>query len=137
MLFSIHIDIITIGKERLIFLPKIKIKYELKSNGDIIKKELLGIQRNKTIVFKDDNFSINITVLNNNIIMKRDNKDTCLTIFLGNITKGTYLLKGYNKQVDIDIKLQKKQITDNMIYFKYKSNDNKVEYKLYYEVIPC
>lgn len=118
-------------------MPKIKINYELKSNNDIIKKELLGIKRKETIIFQDDTVLTNITISNNNIIIKRDSSDTCLTIFLGDITKGTYLLKDYNKQIDIDISLKEKQVTNNMIYFKYKSNDNKVEYKLYYEVIPC
>lgn len=119
----------------LIFLPKIKIKYKLKSGDDIIKKELLGIKRNEVLTFKDDDFLTNITTRDNNIIIKRDNNDTCLTIFLGDIAKGTYILKEYNKQIDFNIDLHKKQITHNMIYFEYEGNDNKVEYELYYEVI--
>ena len=118
-------------------MPKIKIKYELKSNDDIIKKELLGIKRKETIIFNDDNILTNITISNDNIIVKRDNNESCLTICLGNINKGTYFLKEYNKQIDIDINFKEKQVTDNMIYFRYESNDNKIEYKLYYEVISC
>ncbi len=116
-------------------MPKIKIKYKLKSGDDIIKKELLGIKRNEVLTFKDDDFLTNITTRDNNIIIKRDNNDTCLTIFLGDIAKGTYLLKEYNKQIDFNVDLHKKQITHNMIYFEYEGNDNKVEYELYYEVI--
>lgn len=116
-------------------MPKIKIKYKLKSGDNIIKKELFGIKRNEALIFKDDDFLTNITTRDNNIIIKRDNKDTCLTIFLGDIAKGTYLLKDYNKQIAFDIDLYKKQITHNMIYFEYESNDNKVGYELYYEVI--
>lgn len=135
LLFCIHIDIITIGKERLIFLPKIKIKYELISNGDITKKEILGLKRDKTIIYKENNLTTSINILNDNIIMKRDDNETSLTINLGKENNATYFVKSFQKSFLIDINLYKKEITNNMIYFKYKSNDQITEYKLEYEVI--
>lgn len=117
-------------------MPKVKIKYELISNGDITKKEILGLKRDKTIIYKENNLTTSINLLNDNIIMKREDNETSLTITLGNENKAIYFVKSFQKNFLIDINLYKKEITNNMIYFKYKSNDQITEYKLEYEVIP-
>ena len=56
----------------LIFLPKIKINYFLKTNNEIIEKKLNGIYHDNIITFKDNNVITSI-LLNNNILKREGN----------------------------------------------------------------
>ena len=121
--------------EGLIYLAKIRINYDLKTNDETIKKEILGIKNNNVIVFKDDEYIVNIQVLDNKIIMKRENNEVILEIHLGIVNKCTYFLKQYKSNLELDIKLIELKINDLNVYFKYELNDELKEFNLKYEVI--
>lgn len=121
--------------EGLIYLAKIRINYDLKTNDETIKKEILGIKNNNVIVFKDNDYTVNIQLFDNQIIMRRENNEAILEISLGNINKCVYLLKQYKNNLELDIKLIELKINDLNVYFKYELNDEIKEFNLKYEVI--
>ncbi len=121
--------------EGLIYLAKIRINYELKTNDEKIKKEILGIKNNNIIVFKDNDYKVNLQILDNQVIMKRENDEVILEIHLGSVNKCICFLKQYKSNLELDIKLIKLEINDLNVYFKYELNDELKEFNLKYEVI--
>ncbi len=117
------------------FLAKIKINYTLKSSNGVIEKEIIGIKRDHNIIFKDDGFLTNIEILNDGIVMIRDNDETTLNLSLGKTNKCTYFLKNYNKEMNINIHLIDKMVTNNTLYFKYETDVQILEFKFRFEVI--
>lgn len=121
--------------EGLIYLAKINIKYSLKTKDNIIEKNILGLKRGNKIIYKDDNYTINLHLLDNQITMERTNEESILKISLGNINSCTYYIKNYNINLNLEIKLIKLKIDDYKIYFKYKLNYEIREFTLTYEVV--
>ena len=121
----------------LIFLPKIKINYFLKTNNEIIEKKLNGIYHDNIITFKDNNVITSI-LLNNNIL-KRESNDYIINIDLNNISC-KYYFKKENKYIDFDIHLNNYTKDDNSIHIDYYiiyDNINRINilFKINYEVI--
>lgn len=121
----------------LIFLPKIKINYFLKTDNEIIEKKLNGIYHDNIITFKDNNVITSI-LLNNNIL-KRESNDYIININLNNISC-KYYFKKENKYIDFGIHLNNYTKDDNSIYIDYDiiyDNINRMNilFKINYEVI--
>lgn len=95
----------------------------------------MGIKRDNNIIFKDDDFLTNIQIFDDGIVMTRDNDEATLNLSLGKINKCTYFLKNYNKEMNINIHLIDKMVTNNTLYFKYETNMQLLEFKFRFEVI--
>ena len=121
--------------EGLIYLTKIRINYDLKTKDESIKKEILGIKNDETIIFKDNDYTMHLQILDNQIILKRENNDALLEISLGNINKCEYYLKEYNQYLNLDVELINLKINNLEVYLKYKLNDEIKEFIVKYEVI--
>lgn len=123
----------------LIYLPKVKIKYFLKTENELEDKNLYGIYHNEIITFKDNDVITNI-LLNDNVL-KRENKDYIITINFNNLLC-KYYLKEYNKSINFNISINEYLVKDNNICINYDiiyDNRNKVNilFNLSYEVIKC
>ena len=123
----------------LIYLPKIKINYSLKTDNELIEKNLYGIYHDNTIIFKDS--GITTSILLNDKILKRENNDYSIMINFNDISF-KYYLKENNSYLNFDIILNDYYISDDKVYINYDivyddTNKINIEFNLNYEVIKC
>lgn len=120
-------------------MSKIKIDYYLKTDEEIIEKNIYGIYHDDIITFKDSDIITNILLKDN--ILKRENNDYIITIDLKNILCN-YYLKEYHKYLTFNMKLNKYYIADNNIHIDYdiiyeEKNRVNILFNLNYEVVKC
>lgn len=122
-------------------MAKIRVKFYLenKSDNEKISHEFLGILSENKLIFYDGQTCITISIDSNKIKMKRSNLEYDLNmIFSDKKELGTYLLKEYNTNLDIEIITKKLNILHNGFIVEYESKfDCWMEYyfKIEYEVI--
>lgn len=120
-------------------MSKINVKTSLKNNITTILNNAIGIYTNNKIMYNEDKINVIISFKNNEIIIIRKNHQYELTLnFTTN--KCNYLLKDYNKEINLTIKTKKITNLDNYLYIEYDLFDNDVlldsfEFVLEYEVI--
>ena len=120
----------------LIDLPKIIVSYSLEKK-EKIEKEARGIINNNRLIFNDGNYDINIQIIDDYLIMKRENKEIISEMNFNQKSSCKYFLKKYNKYVTFDIELIKLVIKENNIELVYKIEDDIFNFNLHYEVIKC
>ena len=111
-------------------MSKVKIKYKL----DDIEKELFGIL-NKKLNFKDDDYLTNIIILENEIIMEKENDEIYSKWIFGNSGTCDYCLKKYNKKLSLNIDIKKCKISNNSFEIVYIIEGEKKIFRLEYELI--
>ena len=115
-----------------VFFIKIKVKGHLENitekTKDII--DTFAIKNKNKISYFDNDTSYKITILDNQIILIRDNKEfSHKFIFdIDNITKSEYYIKELNTSIDILIKTTKLIKTDNQIQIDYEIIDSNNKY---------
>ena len=120
--------------EGLILLAKILIDYSLKNKENIYKK-IKGIKRDNSIIFNDDDSIMNIEILGQEVIVRREDKDSINEIHFGNKSYSKYYLKEYQKSINIDITLIELEIEENNLKITYSIENDIKEFSIHYEVI--
>ena len=116
---------------RCIFI-KLKIKTKFKNitenNDNLI--ETYAIKNKNKISYHHDDTIYKITILDNQIILIRDNQEfTHKFIFdIDNITKSEYYIKEFKNVLEIPIKTTKLIIKENKITIEYIILDNNYNY---------
>src|SRR5574344_2406693 len=117
-------------------MSKIKLKLSLKTSNNSYNKEINGIFNDNRIVYNDD--GIKTTISLDNLSIERENVDYKLELIFSEKPVGKYLLKKFNKIIDLDLKPQEFKINDNKITIKYYINFEEYElfeYKIEYNII--
>ncbi len=112
-------------------MSKIKIKYKLDNEN----KELMGILNKKKVSFKDNEFMTNIEILNNKVIMERENSEIISKYIFSDKGICEIYLKEYDKKLTLDMDIKKLIIRDNGFEINYIiEKENKI-FILDYELI--
>ncbi len=116
-------------------MSKIKIKTTI--NGQI--SELIGIKKQNSIIYKDNDVLVSITV-NNFLKIKRENDEFKLELnFIEDKqTKVYYILKEYSQNFEFLLETEKLDIGKNYIEILYHivdSNDDSISFMLEFEEI--
>ncbi len=124
-------------------MSKIKLKASIKRSDEknISIYETIALKTNNKINYLDD-LTNNVIVINDDVItLNRKNKEyeINLEFTLNKETFGSYLLKNYNKEIDIKIITKKIIKEDNKLLIEYiqdiYSDKVEISYLLEYEVI--
>lgn len=113
------------------YLSKVIINYSLNNKEKVLK----GIKSNNILKFQDEDYKFNIKILNKEIDLIRENDEVLVEMKFNSKSSCKYFLKQYNKCVTFDIELIKMNINDSDIELIYKVEEEKIEFKIHYEVI--
>ncbi len=113
-------------------MAKRSIKFTLETKDNTIANNVIGVFIDNSIKYKDGNVFVVIKNNNDEIIFTRENNEYKLELLFKNNsnTFGTYLLKEYNKLIELNIYTSVLKITDKYIEIEYELNDEKRYYKL-------
>ena len=103
-------------------MSKITLSYKIFSSSSNEEKETIrAIKNDNNITYKLDGIKVNITILNNNIIIKRESNDMELNLEFKNnksiIT--SYHMKDLNINIKVETKTKKLVINENSILINY------------------
>ena len=115
----------------MILLPKIKIKYSL-NNMD---KTLFGIKNDNKIIYKDDDYMVNLSFDHDKVILIRESDEIISEMHFSKKSSCKYQIKKYNKYVELNLELLKLNVSDNEVEINYKIEDEIINFKMHYEVI--
>ena len=101
-------------------MSKINVVVTIKNKNDISEEKYIAIKNNKKITYQEKNCKTKILLDNFKII--RENEDYLVEMnFIPNKkTKGKYLLKENNNQIELEILTDYLIVEDNLILLKYK-----------------
>lgn len=100
-----------------------KINLKLQNNDEtFIKENIEANKKNSILAFKYDDESIEIIINNDNIIMKKENKESILSFnFIKNKkTDCEYFIKELNFYIDTKVLTNEIIISDSKIYIEYE-----------------
>lgn len=102
-------------------MSKIKIKTTI--NGQVFSGE--GIKNKNNIIYKDESATVKINI-SEVIKISRENDELKLDLILdkNNITKSLYLLKQYNKTIELIIKTKKIELSEKNLKINYEIIDS-------------
>lgn len=112
------------------------IEVSLKTNDEVINNKLSAIVNDKEIKYNENNVIVKLSILDNKIIMIRENNEYRLQLIFENNGKknlGNYLLKTNNMTFDLEILTKDLNINKNNIHIIYELNDEIREYNIYIE----
>lgn len=103
-------------------MSKITLSYKIFSSSSNEEKEnIRAIKNDNNITYKLDGIKVNITILNNNIMIKRESNDMELNLEFQNnksiIT--SYYTKDLNINIKVETKTKKLVINQNSILINY------------------
>ena len=103
-------------------MSKITLSYKIFSSSSNEEKETIrAIKNDNNITYKLDGIKVNITILNNNIIIKRESNDMELNLEFKNnksiIT--SYHMKDLNINIKVETKTKKLVINQNSVLINY------------------
>lgn len=103
-------------------MSKITLSYKIFSSSSNEEKEnIRAIKNDNNITYKLDGIKVNITILNNNIMIKRESNDMELNLEFQNnksiIT--SYHIKDLNINIKVETKTKKLVINQNSILINY------------------
>ena len=113
-------------------MGKIKLTATLISEEENLNIEVFGIKTNNKIIYKENNITVTILILNNRIEMNRAcNEYKINLIFEKNKnTMSTYQVFGMPKVFDLHTNTKKLIIKDNSIKLDYELEGNNFSYAL-------
>lgn len=113
-------------------MGKINLKASLISNEDNLNIETTGIKTNNKIVYKENNITVTILILNNKIEMNRTCNEYKINMIFekGKKTISKYNVFGMPKEFLLETKTKKLEITDTNIYLNYNLEGNDFSYSL-------
>ena len=113
-------------------MAKFKISSNLISNEDNLNIETKGIKTDNKIIYKENEISVTIVVLNNRIEMKRVHPDYIVELVFekDKETLSSYKFVGGNKEFKLKTTTNKLVASDKKIEIDYKLEDNNFKYKL-------
>lgn len=117
-------------------MGKINLKANLISDEENLNIEVSGIKNNNKIIYKENNITVTILILNNKIEMNRScNEYKVNLVFQKNKkTMSNYQVFGIPKTFDLETKTNKLIIEDNKIEINYNLEGNDFKYSLVWEV---
>ena len=117
-------------------MGKINLKANLISDEENLNIEVSGIKNNNKIIYKENNITVTILILNNKIEMNKScNEYKVNLVFQKNKkTISNYQVFGMPKTFDLETKTNKLIIEDNKIEINYNLEGNDFKYSLVWEV---
>ena len=116
-------------------MGKINLKANLNSEDENINIDVSGIKTKNKIIYKENNVTVTILILNNRIEMNRTcNEYKINLIFEKNKnTISTYQVFGLPKTFDLETKTKKLIIKENLIELEYELEGNNFKYSIEWE----
>lgn len=102
---------------------KCLIDYKIINPDETIEKNNIdAIYEDNKMSYKDDVDSMNITINEDNIVMTKDNfsSTTTLNFIKDKKTDSEYFIKSLNSKLNVKVKTNILEITDNKIYIEYE-----------------
>lgn len=117
-------------------MAKINIKVKLISDEENLDYEILGIKNKNKITYKENDITVTLLILNNKIEMKRECNDYKIKfIFENSSSNCIYTVFGGTKTFELETKLKKLNIKNNLIEINYELEGNIFKYSLVWEEI--
>lgn len=113
-------------------MAKVNLKINLISEEQTLDFKTTGIRNDNKIVYKENDITVTILVLDNKIEMERVCSDYKINLVFdaNNKTISTYQIFGGNKIFDLETITQELKISKNKIELSYILEGNSVKYKL-------
>lgn len=113
-------------------MSKINLKARLVSDDEKLDIEVIGIKSKNKIVYKENDITVTILLLNNKIKMNRVCSEYKINLIFekDKSTISTYNVFDISKKFDLETKTQKLIITDDRIEINYELEQNKFYYLL-------
>lgn len=113
-------------------MGKINLKAKLISEEENLNIEVSGIKTNNKIIYKENNITVTILILNNRIEMNRTCNEYKINLIFEKDKKtiSTYQVFGMPKIFDLETNTKKLDISDNKIQLDYELERNKFSYVL-------
>ena len=111
---------------------RIRVKGYLKNitENEILEFEEKGIKNKNKISFSSDGVKTSVKINDEDVILVREGNDFVNTfVFNKSNSSCNYFLKENNYDVDIDVKTNVIDISDNIVYIKYMVIDSNCEYE--------
>ena len=117
-------------------MGKINLKANLISDEENLNIEVSGIKNNNKIIYKENNITVTILILNNKIEMNRSSNEYKVNLIFqkNKKTMSNYQVFGMPKTFDLETKTNKLIIEDNKIEINYNLEGNDFKYSLVWEV---
>jgi uncharacterized beta-barrel protein YwiB (DUF1934 family) len=117
-------------------MGKINLKAKLISDEENLNIDVSGIKTNNKIVYKENNITVTILILNNRIEMSRTCNEYKINLVFEKDKKtiSTYQVFGMPKTFDLETITKKINLDDNQIDLEYELEGNKFKYSLIWEV---
>ncbi len=118
-------------------MGKVNLKASLISEEENLNVETTGIKTNNKIVYKENNITVTILILNNKIEMNRTCNEYKVNLIFekGKKTISKYNVFGMPKEFLLETKTNKLEIIDNNIKIDYNLEGNEFSYHLEVEEI--
>lgn len=118
-------------------MGKINLKAKLLSKEDNLIIEVSGIKTNNKIVYKENNITVTVLILNNKIEMNRTCNEYKINLVFEKDKKtvSTYQVFGMPKVFDLETITKNLIINDNSLELNYNLEGNDFKYSLEWEVI--
>ena len=116
-------------------MGKINLKANLVSPDEILNIDVSGIKTSNKIVYKENNITVTILILNNRIEMNRTCNEYKINLVFENKKKtiSNYQVFGMPKTFDLETKTKKLIIKENLIELEYELEGNNFKYSIEWE----
>lgn len=118
-------------------MGKINLKAKLISEEENLNIEVSGIKTKNKIIYKENNITVTILILDNKIEMNRTCNEYKINMIFEKDKKtiSNYQVFGMPKTFDLETQTKKLIINDNDIDINYNLEGNNFKYSLKWEVI--
>ena len=110
-------------------MSKVKLIIKLNEQESIIE----GIKNKDSIIYKENDILVKIKY-NNNLYITRENDEYKLELNFEN-NECLYLLKKYNKNMNLEIKTKRINIDNNKIEIEYSIYEENIKFEIEFEEI--
>lgn len=113
-------------------MGKINLKAKIISDEENLNIEVSGIKTNNKVIYKENNVTVTILILNNRIEMNRTCNEYKINLIFEKNKKtiSTYQVFGMPKTFSLETNTKKLIIKDNIIKLDYELESNKFSYVL-------
>ena len=113
-------------------MGKINLKAEIKREDEDLVVEVIGIKNNNKIVYKENDITVTLTLLNNKIEMNRTCNEYKINLIFDNKKKSisTYNVFGAPKIFELETFTKKLIIKEDKIEIDYELEGNNFSYSL-------
>lgn len=116
-------------------MSKVNLKIKMITNNEERLLSLKGIKKDSIITYKDDNSTINVDFINRELHIDNDVYNILLTFDINIVKILSYKLKKFNNELQLYLKTNKLDITDNCFIVDYELlDDNNLVTSVYYEL---